>query len=236
MSEHTISHADVFKAGAPYAGGINGSKRGVLIKLVHQQLILAAPAGDVDGIAAAQAVVGAGDLDLSGGAFTTDGIATIEAARNVAILSSNAGDTTQTATVTGRDLMGNPQVEDIAFNGTTEAVGAKAFSEVSNVAIDAALAGNASVGTSVTLANIELGLDVQLLNLYDVLHQVDGAGAAEGTIANWTVADVTSPATATTGDTKGTFNPATLPDGAEDLILTYIPNLTKDAYGENFSG
>ncbi len=50
MSKHTISHADEFFAGAPYAGGINGSNRGVAIKLVHQQIILNPPAGDVDGL------------------------------------------------------------------------------------------------------------------------------------------------------------------------------------------
>ncbi len=235
MSRHTLSHAEEIYAGAPQAGGINNALRGVRLALPHQQIILNAPAGDVDGIATAQAVAAAGNLTLDG-AFATGGVATITAARNVAIISTNAGDTTQTATVTGTDLMGKLQVEDIAFNGVTEAVGAKAFGTVTQIAISAALAGNGSAGTSATLASIELGLDVQLINLFDVLHQVDGVGVVEGTITNWTVADTTNPPTASTGDTKGTFNPASLPDGVVDLILTWIPALTNDAYGENFTG
>lgn len=235
MSKHTISHADEFFAGAPYAGGINGSNRGVSIQLLHRQSILNAPAGDVNGIAESQAVAAAGNLTLDG-AFVTGGIADLTNARNVEILSTNAGDTTQVATITGTDSVGNPQVEDLTFNGVTPVPGAKAFRTVTQIAISAALTGNAIAGTPVVTANIEFGLDVQLLNLFDVLHHLDGGGAIEGTIANWTVADVTSPATATTGDTKGTFNPATAPDGIEDIHLYYIGNLTKDAYGENFTG
>lgn len=235
MSRHTITHADEIFVGAPQGGGINNANRGVEVAPLHQQKILNSPVGDVDGIAVAQAVAAAGNLTLDGAfANAAQTVATIDGARNVAILSSNAGDTTQTATVTGTDIVGNPQVEDIAFNGTTEAVGAKAFGTVTQVAIDAALAGNASVGTSVTLANIEMGLDAGLEAAYDAVHALDGAGAAEG--GTFTVADATAPATASTGDTKGTYNPANAPDGSADFVLWYHPILTKDGYGQNFTG
>ena len=235
MTRHTISHADEIFVGAVQAGGINGANRGLEVMPLHQQVIQNAVAGDVDGIAVAQAVAAAGNLTLNG-AFVTAGVATISTPRNVAILSTNAGDTTQTATVTGTDIVGNPQVEDIDFNGTTEAVGLKAFATVTQIAIDAALAGNASSGTSVTQANIELGLNAGLENAFDVAHALTGATVLAEEGGRFTVADVTSPATAVTGDTKGTYRPAVIPDGALDYILWYHPILTKDGYGQNFTG
>jgi hypothetical protein len=235
MSRHTITHADEIFVGSPQAGGINSAIRGVEVSPLHQQKILNPPAGDIDGIATAQAVAAPGNLTLDGAfANAAQTLATIVNARNVSIVSSNAGDTTQTATVYGTDIVGNQQVEDIAFNGTTEAVGLKAFGTVNRVAIDASLAGNASVGTSVTLANIEMGLDAGLEAAYDAVHALDGAGAAEG--GSFTVADSTSPATAITGDTRGTYNPGNAPDGIVDYVLWYHPILTKDGYGQNFTG
>lgn len=239
MSRHTITNADEIFVGSPQSGGFNGAKRGVEIALAHQQKILNAPAGDVDGIATSQAVAAAGNLTLDG-AFASAGVATIVAARNVSLVSDNAGDTTQTATVTGTDIVGNPQVENIAFNGVTEVFGAKAFGTVSQIAISAALAGNAIAGTSVTLANIEFGLDAGLESGADVLHALTGstaagsAGANDG--GNFVIADATSPPTAVTGDTKGTYGPGNLPDGSADYVLWYHPILTKDGYGQNFSG
>lgn len=235
MSRHTITHADEIFIGDAVALGVNSARRGIEMMPMHQQVITNAVAGDIDGIATAQAVAAPGDLTLDG-AFATAGVATISTPRNVAILSDNAGDTTQVATVTGTDLLGNPQVEDITFNGTTEAVGLKAFATVTQIAVDVALAGNGSAGTSVTQANIQLGLDAGLESLFDVVHALTGASpvAEEGGV--FTVQDATAPATATTGDTKGTYNPAVIPDGALDYILWYHPILTKESYRENFAG
>ncbi len=235
MSRHTITHADEIFIGDAVALGFAGAKRGIEMMPMHQQVITNAVAGDIDGIAVAQAVAAPGDLTLDG-AFATDGVATISTPRNVGILSSNAGDTTQVATVTGTDIHGAPQVEDIIFNGTTERVGLKAFATVTRIAIDVALAGNGSAGTSVTQANIELGLDAGLESLFDVVHALTGASpvAEEGGV--FTVQDATAPPTSTTGDTKGTYNPAVIPDGALDYILWFHPILTKESYRENFAG
>lgn len=240
MSKHTISHADEFFAGAPYAGGINSSNRGVPIKLVHQQVLLNPIAGDVDGLVTAAgsgATAAAGDVPIDGAFLNAvTGFGDISTARNIIIDSTNAGDTTQVITITGRDIVGNPQVENITANGVTEVAGLKAFSVVESISNSVVFAGNLTVGTSITAANIRFGLDVQLLNLFDTIDQVDAVGAAEGDHTDWIVADVTDPATAITGDTKGTFTPTTLPDGAVDTILTWFANLTKDAYGNNFTG
>ena len=240
MGRHTISHADEFFAGAPYAGGINGSNRGAPVFLMHRQSIIDPIAGDVDGLVTAAgsgATAAAGDVPIDGAFLNAiTGFGDINGARNIVIDSTNAGDTTQVITITGRDIVGNAQVENITANGVTEVAGQKAFSVVESISNSLVFAGNLTVGTSATLANIELGLDLQLLNLFDVLHSLDAVGATEGSITNWTVADVTDPPTATTGDARGTFNPETAPDGAVDTHLYYIGNLTKDAYGNNFAG
>jgi hypothetical protein len=240
MSRHTITHADEIFLGAPQAGGANNAIRGVEVAPLHQQAILNAIAGDVDGLVTAAgsgATAAAGDVPIDGAFLNAvTGFGDISTARNIEIDSTNAGDTTQVITITGRDIVGNPQVENIAANGLTAVRGLKAFSVVESISNSVVFAGNLTVGTSVTQANIELGLDAGLESLIDVVHALTGASpvAEEGGV--FVVADATSPATAVTGDTKGTYNPAVIPDGSLDYILWYHPILTKDGYGQNFSG
>lgn len=237
MSRMTLTHADEHFAGAGQAGGLNQSIRGIGVQLVHRLIITDPIAGDVDGIilpGGSGTTPGIGAITPLDGTFVdSDGVGQLDFARNISAVST-AADTTQTLTITGRDIAGNPLVEDLAMNGTTEVVTASAFSSVSAVSTDLAFAGNLSLGTSVTSANIEFGLDARLLNGYDVLHAIDGLGAAEGGV--FTVADVTDPPTASTGDARGTYNPSADPDGAEDYILYYIADFTKEGYGVNFSG
>lgn len=182
---------------------------------------------DVNGIAEAQAVAGAGNLTLNG-ALVTGGVAVFDVPRCVEIDSSDAGDTTQTATVTGTDFYGLPQTETIAFNGTTAVAGAKAFATVTQVAISAALTGNATCGTTDIL-----GLPFVLANVSDVVSvKWDATLAADaGTVA---AADATSPATATTNDVRGTYLPSSAADGSKILTFTYYildPDTKAGLYG-----
>ena len=102
---------------------------------------------DPDGIAAAQAVGGAGDLTLDGvlvvgGVYTAgDG----DAARQISI-TSTGNDSARTMTVTGTDADGNPQTEAIAGPNTTSE-SAKYWTTVTQIAVDAATVGNISAGT-----------------------------------------------------------------------------------------
>lgn len=238
MTRHTFTHSDEHFAGAQQAGGLNQSLRGIGVQLVHRLIIEDPIAGDVDGLITAGGTgaitVGAGAVTPIDGVFAdANGVGILDFARNISAVSSTT-DTTQTLTITGTDIAGNALVEDLALNGTTEVVTASAFKTVTAISLDIALAGTLSMGTSVTSANIEFGLDARLLNGYDVLHAIDGLGAAEGGV--FTVADVTDPPTATTGDARGTYNPSADPDGAEDYILYYIADFTKEGYGVNFSG
>lgn len=157
---------------------------------------------DADGIAQAQAVSGAGNLTING-ALASGGVATLDVPRTVEIDSSNAGDTTQTATVYGTDVYGNAMTETIAFNGTTAVAGTKAFKTVTRVAVSAAMAGNANVGTTDVF-----GLPYRVDSRNYVQTAWNGAFVTTGTFA---AADVTSPATATTDDVRGTY---AVPDAA----------------------
>lgn len=165
---------------------------------------------DADGIAAAQAVAGAGNLTLNG-ALASGGTVTLDVPRTVEIDSSNAGDTTQTATVYGTDVYGNAMTETIAFNGTTAVAGQKAFKTVTRVAISAALAGNANVGTTDVF-----GLPFRVDSRNYCLTAWNGAFVTTGTFA---AADVTSPATATTNDVRGTYLVPDAADGTKRLTL-----------------
>lgn len=228
MSRHTLTHADEIFAGAGVAFTQNDAKRGIAIALSHRQIISNAIIGDVDGLVVA-AVTPVGDVPLDG-ALQTAGVAVLDVARGLLVDSSNAGDTTQVVTITGTDIAGEPLVEDIALNGTTAVPGLKAFKTVTEIFVDVVLAGNLTVGTTDVL-----GLDVRLLNLFDRLHILVGStGVADaGTLV---VADQTSPVTNTTGDRRGTYDPAVALDGVEDIVLYYVGDLTADGYGNNARG
>ncbi len=181
------------------------------VEAVLAVIRLGAPdALDVDGVAAAQAVGGAGNLTLNG-ALVSGGVATFDVPRAVEVDSSNAGDTTQTATVTGTDEYGVAMTEDIAFNGTTAVAGQKAFKTVTQVAIDAALAGNATCGTTDVL-----GLPLALADTGFVLAELENNQAAT---AGTVVAADGSAATATTNDVRGTYDPNSACDGSKAFTL-----------------
>lgn len=161
---------------------------------------------DLDGVAVAQAVGAAGNLTL------TAAIVTLDTPRTIDIVSSGAGDTTQTATVYGVDQYGQDMSELIAFNGVTRVAGQKAFKKITRVAISALMAGNASVGWTDVL-----GLPYRVTTR-DYVHF--NYNAIVGLLAAINVADVTSPATTITNDVRGTITLASAADGVKRLVAT----------------
>lgn len=169
------------------------------------------------GLAAAQAVGAAGNLTLagsltSGGTWTSD----VACGRAISITSSDAGDTTQTALVTGTDFLGVAMSESIAFNGAATVNGKKAFYTVTSIAISAALTGNGSAGTLDIL-----GLPVAITDrTYMLGAQYNNTLARDtGTLV---VAVATDPATTTTGDVRGTYALSGAADASKRLTLTMI--------------
>lgn len=96
-------------------------------------------------IALAQAVAGAGNLNLNGAAVA-GGIATLDIARRV-YLHSAGDDHLRKWTVTGTDRYGRTLVETLAAANATDAITLNDFLTVSQIALDGAAAGNVTAGT-----------------------------------------------------------------------------------------
>ena len=167
-------------------------------------------------ISLAQAVAGAGNLTITG-TLATSGVATLDVPRNVRITSSSASDTAVTATVYGTDTYGISMTETITFGGAATVSGLKAIKTVTRVAISAVMVGNASVGTGDVF-----GLPYVSASRNYVLTAYNGAFVTTGTFV---AAVTTSPATATTGDIRGTYAVPSASDGSKILTLwIYIAN------------
>lgn len=160
---------------------------------------------DDDGVCASQAGTASTAMTING-ALTSGGVATFDVPRNVV----GAWTNTATLTVTGTDVYGNV-VKETSGSGTSMA-GKKAFKTITSVVPSANITG-ATVGTGDVL-----GLPVFLPGTAYILKELqDGAAATAGT----TVAGVSTAATATTGDVRGTYDPNAACDGAKvfDLII-----------------
>lgn len=195
-----------------------GSRPGVPFEPLVQARILAPATASNTGIVNAQAVAGAGNVATLAG--TTPGTLSTEAAsghgRTLRYASSGAGDTSQVVIVTGLDQYSQPQTEKVTLNGTTPVLGTKGFATIVSVNVSAAMAGNLSVGTQAIFT-----LPYCLAGKYDMLAAWVDASAEEKTTGTLVVADTTNPATNVTGDTRGTWSPATAPNGARNYYLWY---------------
>lgn len=102
---------------------------------------------DADGIAQSQKPASAGNLTING-ALASGGSYTAEAgvAHKISITAA-ADDSGRTFTVTGTDADGRAQTETITGPNTAAAESTKYWATVTQVAVDAATAGNITVGT-----------------------------------------------------------------------------------------
>jgi len=107
---------------------------------------------DADSTAQAQSPGSAGNLTING-ADASGGVATYSSGRVLTVLSA-ADDSGRTLTVTGTDVSGASQTETITPADTGTATGTKFFKTVTQVAIDAASAGNLSVGHNASCADV----------------------------------------------------------------------------------
>lgn len=177
-------------------------------------------------ICASQTILSA-TTALINGALASGGVATPDVPRNVQLVSSNAGDTTQVATIRGLDTIGRASTETVSMNGTTIVQSLRAYSKINSITFSAALAGNLTAGTGA-----KLGLPVRI-RVGDVLVlKANDAVPEAGTI----VAGVTTTPTAATGDPLGTLVTTTAMNGT--VIFTALLNVedhTENAYGSQFS-
>lgn len=178
---------------------------------------------DRDGICAAQTLGAAGNLLLNG-ALVTGGVAstmdTGSYGRCVGVFSA-ADLSAVTFTVRGHDFYGEPVSENIAGPNATTTAGLKVFRRVTSVGASAAVGSNVEVGTI-----DKFGVPMRLLDLTRVV-RVGWAATLAANAATIAVGVTTDPATATTGDVRGTVIPAgSAADGARRLSFAMIPDLT----------
>ena len=176
-------------------------------------------------IAASQTPAAAGSLTLTAGTSAksvvrTDGTTVIQldVARAVQLTTASGTITTsRNLTVSGYDYYGQSMTEVIATGTTSSAVanvaGKKAFYQISSISISGALPVAITVGTTDVL-----GLP---LRVYDAGYVVRAGW--NNTLANdagtFVAADMTTPATSTTGDVRGTYVPSSATNGIKRLVV-----------------
>jgi hypothetical protein len=128
-------------------------------------------------------------------------------------LQVNTSTTARAVTVTGYDIYGQLMSETITVvTQATPVSGKKAFFQISG----ATISGSA---TAVTVGTTDvLGIPVRVTDGSYIAHVGfnDSFAIDAGTLVK---ADQTNPATATTGDVRGTFDPTTALDGIKRLVM-----------------
>jgi hypothetical protein len=154
-------------------------------------------------IASNQTLAGAGNLTLTSNQPDIARAISLTSAGNLS---------TSNFTVTGTDFYGFAQTQTLAGPNANTVNTTKAFKTVTQIAASAAVTG-ISAGTSDII-----GLPVVVPTSSDVI-SVKWAALAQdaGTL---TVQDTTSPATASTGDVRGTYLPSSASNGTRKLVIT----------------
>lgn len=219
MPKHNISHADpCFNGNSGYAAGIAHWERDGQPHTPFYQFSwddVAPYNADDDALKAAGTITGAGTLTLAG-TFVTSGVATMDIPRNITITPAATLAATGSLTFYGTDYYGEAIAEHIPIASTTVASqGNKAFKTVT-----AAVAlGTVTIGVSIGSGN-KFGLPFALDGIWGI--QSFYADTTEELSSATVVPRVTTdPATATTGDVRGTIVPNTTPDGSVIFRVTF---------------
>lgn len=132
-------------------------------------------------------------------------------------ITSGGNDTGITFTVSGYDLYGYPVTETITGANATVALGVKAFKYISGVTHTGTVAGTVTIGTGDVIG---LPIRADYFGEIRVIYNSTVITASTG----FTAAVTTNPATATTGDTRGTYLLQTASDGTRRLQVYISPS------------
>jgi hypothetical protein len=135
-------------------------------------------------------------------------------ARNVRITTAS-GDTA-VYTVSGYDIYGYPMTEAITANGATTVSGKKAFKWISSVVPVGTVGATVTVGTGDVF-----GFPLYSGSFYDL--NITWAGANITATTGYT-AGVTTAASSTTGDVRGTYAVQSASDGTKELVIVQSPS------------
>lgn len=219
-AQHNMTAAQIVKRGSAYSAkdttaGKEAGSRGVVFSHVLYYSCGTPIVGDADGVCASQGVTPPA-LGVINGVLASGGVATFDHPRNVVA----AWTGTAVLTVTGTDVYGQTVVESSASG--TSFTGKKAFKTVTQV----------SFGSAVTAATVGTGDVLGLPYVSTIGDVITARGGAAVDTGTHVVADATSPATATTGDVRGTFDPSTTLNGSTEIqILLHVPASDNTAYG-----
>ena len=177
-------------------------------------------------IAASQTPSGAGNLTLTAGTsaksvINASGVTVIQLNTPRALQLTTVSGTITTSrnlTISGYDYYGQPMTEVIATGTTSSAVanvsGKKAFYQISSIAI------NGSLPVAITVGTTDIfGLPVRCYEAGYVV-KVGWNNTLAQDAGTLTVADMTNPATSTTGDVRGTYLPSSASNGVKRLVMT----------------
>ena len=142
-------------------------------------------------------------------------------ARNVRI-TSGGNDSGITFTVIGYDLYGFPMSETITGANIGVASGIKAFKYIASVTHTGTVAGTITIGTGDVI-----GLPIRA-DFFDELRIIYNNAVVTAN-TGFTGAVTTSPATAVTGDTRGTYALQTASDGVKRLHIFVNPSVANIA-------
>ena len=171
-------------------------------------------------IAASQTPAAAGALTLTAGTsaksvIRTDGTTVIQldVPRAVSIFLTTAG-TVRTYTVAGYDYYGQAMSENILTVANATTAGKKAFYQIASVT---GLVGGSS--TAVTVGTTDkLGLPLRVID-GGYITRSGWAGTLAQDAGTFVAADMTTPATTTTGDVRGTYLPSSATNGVKRLVI-----------------
>lgn len=212
------THFGALRVGANGVGR-NIGVRGIALAPITTYSVTPATIDD-DAIATAQSPTVAGALTL------TDTIVELDVLRCVTITSAG-DDSGVVITVTGHDYDGQEQTETLAGGDSVAVTTDKAYADVTDVLVDGATASTIKVGTS-----DKLGFPVKVSRFGNVRIVYNNAAITAST--GFTAADTTSPATAATGDPRGTYALQTASNGSRVFDVWIIPDATEtatDLYG-----
>lgn len=203
-----------YPASAPITGGSYGVPTGPVVAVTSAITVGNQPpvVGAATAVAASQSITTPA-LGLVNGTLASGGVATPDVPRNIVA----AWTGTAILTITGTDYYGQTQTEASASG--TSFTGKKAFATVTAISVSANVTGF-TAGTG----NV-LGLPFKIVS-GDLFAPVFLDAADAGTVV---VGDNTNPATASSGDVRGTYAPAGTLNGAKFVaaLLKVADNTTQ---------
>ena len=180
-------------------------------------------------LAASQAPAASGSLTLTAGTSAksvvrSDGTTVIQLDVPRA-LQVNSSTTARTFTVSGYDYYGQAMTESIVVaTAGTPKFGKKAFYQISGVTISGS-------ATAVTVGTTDiLGFPIRVIDGGYVIDP-GWAGALAPDTGTFVAADTTNPATSTTGDVRGTYQPSSATNGTNRLVMSIaVPAIASGPY------